>query len=100
MELARHVNSDNLTNSDNLVKFNLQQIGVEAMVERHQFYLEGSTAPQLWPQGDVFLFAGHKYAAKQPGQFMAGAAVYWVLRAFGLRWLAPRTTGPRRRFSP
>jgi len=73
-------------NSDNLVKFNLQQIGVEAIVERHQFYLEGSAVPQLWPQGDVFLFEGHKYAAKQPGQFMAGAAVYWVLRGFGLRY--------------
>src|SRR6266851_1043303 len=67
-------------NSDNLVKFNLQQIGVEAIVERHQFYLEGSDVPELWPGGDVFLYQGHKYAAKQPGQFMAGAAVYWVLR--------------------
>ena len=66
-------------NSDNLSKFNLQQIGVAAIVERHQFYLEGSDVPELFPQGDVFLFQGHKYAAKQPGQFMAGAVVYWVL---------------------
>src|SRR5437016_10592334 len=73
-------------NSDNLVKFNLQQIGVEAMVERHQFYLEGSEVPELWPRGDVFFYQGHKYAAKQPGQFMAGAGVYWVLRGFGLRY--------------
>src|SRR6266852_9028307 len=73
-------------NSDNLVKFNLQQIGVEAIVERHQFYLEGSDVPELWPGGDVFLYQGHKYAAKQPGQFMAGAAAYWVLRGFGLRY--------------
>jgi hypothetical protein len=73
-------------NSDNLVKFNLQQIGVEAIVERHQFYLEGSDVPELQPLGDVFLYQGHKYAAKQPGQFMAGAAVYWVLRGLGLRY--------------
>jgi len=73
-------------NSDNLVKFNLQQIGVEAIVERHQFYLEGSDVPELWPGGDVFFYQGHKYAAKQPGQFMAGAAVYWVLRGLGLRY--------------
>src|SRR5882672_6682520 len=73
-------------NSDNLVKFNLQQIGVDAIVERHQFYLEGSDVPELWPLGDVFLYQGHKYAAKQPGQFMAGAAVYWVLRGLGLRY--------------
>jgi hypothetical protein len=73
-------------NSDNLVKFNLQQIGVEAIVERHQFYLEGSAVPDLFPQGDVFLYQGHKYAAKQPGQSMVGAVVYWVLRALGLRY--------------
>lgn len=73
-------------NSDNLVKFNLQQIGVEAIVERHQFYLEGSDVPELFPQGDVFLYQGHKYAAKQPGQSMVGAVVYWVLRALGLRY--------------
>jgi hypothetical protein len=73
-------------NSDNLVKFNLQQIGVEAIVERHQFYLEGSEVPELWPGGDVFFYQGHKFAAKQPGQSMAGAGVYWVLRAFGLRY--------------
>ena len=73
-------------NSDNLSKFNLQQIGVAAIVERHQFYLEGSDVPELFPQGDVFLYQGHKYAAKQPGQFMAGAGVYWVLHALGLRY--------------
>src|SRR3981081_1820528 len=73
-------------NSDNLVKFNLQQIGVEAIVERHQFYLEGSAVPDLFPQGDVFLYQGHKYAAKQPGQSMVGAVVYCVLRALGLRY--------------
>src|ERR1700730_2765845 len=74
-------------NSDNLLKFNLQQIGVEAIVQRHQFYLEGSTVPELYPAGDVFLHQGHKYAAKQPGQFMAGAVVYSVLRALGLRYV-------------
>jgi hypothetical protein len=73
-------------NSGNLLKFNLQQIGVEALVERHQFYLDGSSVPELWPGGDVFLYEGRKYAAKQPGQFMAGAAVYWVLHALGLRY--------------
>src|SRR5882724_4096426 len=73
-------------NSDNLIKFNLQQIGVEALVERHQFYLEGSAVPELWPGGDVFFYQGHKFAAKQPGQSMAGASVYWVLNALGLRY--------------
>lgn len=76
-----------LINSSNLTEFNLQQLGVEAIVERGHFYVEGSPTPQLQPQGDVFAFQNHLYAAKQPGQFMAGALVYFVLRAFGLSYL-------------
>lgn len=74
-------------NSANLLDFNLQQIGIEAIVERGHFFLEGSASPHLQPLGDVFLYDGHKYAAKQPGQFMAGAVVYAVLRAVGLNYL-------------
>lgn len=74
-------------NSSNLNAFDLQQIGVEAMVERHHFYLEGSASPQLQTKGDVFEYAGHKYAAKQPGQFIAGAVVYFFLRLLGLTYL-------------
>lgn len=71
-------------NSSNLLEFNLQQIGVEAMVERGHFYLEGSTSPHLQTRGDVLEYRGHKYAAKQPGQFMAGAIVYFLLHKLGL----------------
>ena len=84
-------------NSRNQFEFNLQQAGVEAIVERHHFYLEGSAAPRLQmqvyyyegnkPFGDVFSFAGHQYAAKQPGQFMAGAIVYFFLHLFGLDYV-------------
>lgn len=74
-------------NSDNLGAFNLQQIGVEAIVERGQFALEGSSAPQLQPLGDVFIYEGRKYAAKQPGQFMAGALVYFLLHAAGISYV-------------
>jgi hypothetical protein len=73
-------------NSDNQFRFNLPHIGVEAMVERHQFYLEGSRVPELQPFGDVFLYQGHKYAAKQPGEAMAGAVAYFALHAAGLRY--------------
>ena len=41
--------------------------------------------PALQPQGDVFEMGDHLYAAKQPGQFMAGALVYFAL--FHLRLL-------------
>ena len=73
-------------NSDNQFGFNLPHIAVEALVERHQFYLEGSRVPELQPYGDVFLHQGHKYAAKQPGEAMAGAIAYSALRAAGLRY--------------
>jgi len=74
-------------NSSNLLEFDLQQIGVEAIVERGHFYLEGSTSPQLQPRGDVFEYNGHKYAAKQPGQFMSGAIVYFLLHKLGLNYV-------------
>ena len=83
-------------NSANLAAFNLQQAGIEAMVERRQFSLEGSATPQLRikvyydgdrPFGDTFMYNGRQYAAKQPGQFMIGAVVYFLLRLFGLTYL-------------
>jgi hypothetical protein len=84
-------------NSANLSAFNLQQAGIEAMVERRQFSLEGSGTPQFKikvyyyddgrPFGDTFMYNGRQYAAKQPGQFMAGAVVYFFLRLFGLTYL-------------
>ncbi|HEX3281113.1 MAG TPA: hypothetical protein VHR36_07765, partial [Pyrinomonadaceae bacterium] len=84
-------------NSANLSAFNLQQAGIEAMVERRQFSLEGSETPQFKikvyyyedgrPFGDTFMYNGRQYAAKQPGQFMAGAVVYFFLRLLGLSYL-------------
>ncbi|MGI8838498.1 MAG: hypothetical protein ACR2H4_17925 [Pyrinomonadaceae bacterium] len=83
-------------NSTNLTAFNLQQAGIEAMVERRQFSLEGSSTPQLQikvyyngdsPFGDTFMYNGRQYAAKQPGQFMIGAVVYFFLRLLGLAYV-------------
>jgi hypothetical protein len=83
-------------NSTNLNAFNLQQAGIEAMVERRQFSLEGSGTPHFKikvyyyedgrPFGDTFMYNGRQYAAKQPGQFMAGAVVYFFLRLFGVTY--------------
>ncbi|HUS11953.1 MAG TPA: hypothetical protein VMZ30_15920 [Pyrinomonadaceae bacterium] len=87
-------------NSANLKAFNLQQAGIEAMVERRQFSLEGSATPQFQirvyydgdkPFGDTFMYNGRQYAAKQPGQFMLGAVVYFFLRLFGLSYSAHYT---------
>src|ERR1044072_3750603 len=79
-----------LINSRNLDAFGLQQAGIEAYVERHHFYLEGSQLPRFHvePAGDVFLYHDHLYPAKQPGQFMAGACVYFVLHAGGISYAA------------
>jgi hypothetical protein len=75
-------------NSGNLYGFGLQQIGIEAYVERRAFYIEGSPDPRFHvePEGDCFLYNGHIYPAKQPGQFMAGACVYFPLHALGLSY--------------
>ena len=75
-------------NSGNLDAFRLQQAGVEAYVERGHFYLEGSSVPafQFKPVVDTFLYEGHLYPAKQPGQFMAGALAYFPLHALGLSY--------------
>jgi len=88
-------------NTANLDAFNLQQAGIEAMVERRQFSLEGSATPQFQikvyyydggrPFGDTFMYNGRQYAAKQPGQFMAGAIVYFFLRLLGLSYLGNYT---------
>ena len=75
-------------NSGNLEAFGLQQAGVEAYVERGHFHLEGSRVERLQvkPVVDAFLYRGHVYPAKQPGQFMAGALAYAPLRAAGLSY--------------
>src|SRR5205823_13035463 len=77
-------------NSRNLEAFGLQQAGVEAYVERRHLYLEGSSVERLHvqPVVDAFLYEGHIYPAKQPGQFMAGACAYFPLHAAGLSYAA------------
>lgn len=74
-------------NSRNLDAFNLQQMGVEAIVERGVFYVDGSQSPKLQPIGDVFDYQSHKYAAKQPGQFMIGAIFYFFISLLGLNYV-------------
>ena len=75
-------------NSGNLTAFGLQHAGIEAYVERHHLYLEGSQVELLkvQPVVDAFLYNGHIYPAKQPGQFMVGAVAYTPLHLLGLRY--------------
>jgi hypothetical protein len=76
-----------LIDSGDLEAFNLQQMGVEAIVERGSLSVGGSPTPELQPGGDVFEHDGRLYAAKQPGQFFAGAFVYFFLHLLGLSYL-------------
>ena len=73
-------------NSSNLFEFGLQQIGVEAIVERGNFYLEGSISPHLQTKGDVFEYRGHKYAGKNRASLW-GAVVYFFLHKLGLSYV-------------
>src|SRR5215510_6485524 len=75
-------------NSRNLEDFGLQQSGVEAIVERHQFGVENLSS---WPvSGDVFGYNGHTYTNKQPGQAMVGSLAYFLLRLTGLTYAKNR----------
>lgn len=68
----------------NLRAYTLQQMGVESLVVHHTFTLGHSKHALLQPQGDAFEHGGRVFAAKQPGQFVAGALPYAALRTLGL----------------
>ncbi len=83
-------------NSADLRAFLLHQSRVQALVERGHFYLDQRTSKDKLPDlgetdygklsADIFVFGGHIYPAKQPGQFLAGALAYAPLRALGITY--------------
>lgn len=66
--------------------FNLQQMGVDAIVEHGTYTLGHSKHPNLQPRGDVFRKDGKLFAAKQPGQFTIAAISYFFIRAAGYNY--------------
>lgn len=76
------------TTLPDLRAYTLQQAGVDALVSHRTFTLGHSEVPLLQPRGDTFAFDGNVMAAKQPGQFVAGAIAYTVLRALGVTYEA------------
>jgi hypothetical protein len=74
------------TNVRNGREYNLQQMGVDAIVVHHTFAVGLSSLPILQPRGDVFSFGGRTLAAKQPGQFVWGAIPYFVLHRLGITY--------------
>jgi len=74
------------TNVRNGREYNLQQMGVDAIVANHTFAVGLSHLPILQPRGDVFSYRGRTLAAKQPCQFVWGAIPYFVLRSAGITY--------------
>ena len=71
--------------------FNIHHSLVEALAERGQFHIGGSSTQKFRdPQPGVDFTTGpgdHRYALKPPGAFMAGAVVYYPLHhLFGLSY--------------
>jgi hypothetical protein len=75
-----------LTNARTQRDYNLQQMGVDAIVAHHTFSLGHSAVPRLHPLGDVFTYNGNLLAAKQPGQFVWGTIPYAVFSALGVTY--------------
>jgi hypothetical protein len=73
------------TNTRGLYHASLHQGVVKALVEQGTLYLRDYD-PREPLGGDVFIHDGHVYANKQPGSFVLGAAVYWVVRLFGVTY--------------
>jgi hypothetical protein len=73
------------TNTRGLYHASLHQGVVKALVENHTLYIRDYD-PGVPLGGDVFIRDGHVYANKQPGSFLLGAAVYWVLRPIGVSY--------------
>src|SRR5438128_1941765 len=68
--------------------YNLQQMGVDAIVQYHTFTL-GHNPYQLLrpaPGNDTFWYKDNILAAKQPGQFAIGAISYSVIRSLGISY--------------
>jgi hypothetical protein len=74
------------TNVRNGREYNLQQMGVDAIVVHHTFAVGLSPLPILQPRGDVFSFRGRMLAAKQPGQFFWGSIPYFILHSIGITY--------------
>src|SRR5262245_21257932 len=73
------------TNTRGLYHASLHQGVVQALVEHGTLYIRDYD-PRVPLGGDVFIHDGHVYANKQPGSFLAGAAVYWVLHHIGIAY--------------
>jgi hypothetical protein len=75
-----------LIRADDVATYNLQQLQIYSLAENGSIALTPGPHPLLAPKGDVFIYEGRNYAAKQPG--LAFWAWPWVhfLGLFGLSY--------------
>ena len=66
--------------------FNLQQMGIDAIVSHGTFTLGHSKLEIMTPIGDTFHTPKGILPAKQPGQFVTGAIPYLILKNIGLTY--------------
>lgn len=77
-------------NSNNILSHNLQQMGIESIVERGHFYLDGSTTPGFQPIAssfsDVVLYNGKHITWRQHGQYIVGSFAYFFLHLLDITY--------------
>ena len=73
-------------NTNDQRAFNLQQMGVDAIVSYGTLTLGHSKLPILKPIGDTFYVKKGIVPAKQPGQFATGAVAYFVISNLGMTY--------------
>lgn len=81
-------------NSNDTRCYDLQQRGIESIVESGHYYLEGSHTShfrslpntKFYKTVDLLYHDGRTYPLKQPGQFYIGSVVYFVLHKFGITY--------------
>ena len=77
-------------NSNNVGGHHPHHIGIEALTERHHFYLEGSKTPKCQPiaeaWADVIPYKGHLYVGRQPGVFIFGSIAYFFISKSGITY--------------
>lgn len=69
-------------NSNNVRTFGLMHMGIETLIERGHIYLDGSSSSYR----DTFNYNGHFYSSMQPGQYLIGSIIYFLLFKSGLTY--------------
>lgn len=77
-------------NSNNISSHSLQQMGIESIVEKGHFYLEGSRVFNLqesyFQEKNIVSYKNHLYLCHQYGQYVVGSVIYFFLKEYGISY--------------